>query len=179
MSARRRGGRRMTGGSLLLTAMLIATPRDSPLAQPPDSTAARQAYRTPVIAIVQPAAGAAIPQDKPVVLFRFAAGERDDPVDMQTFKVSVDGADATSSFQVAVDKAWGALPTPPDRGSSAIAPGAHLIAARICSVRGACGSLQTTVIVAPSDMPEASPKASRKARLIDLLIEAARRILIP
>jgi hypothetical protein len=53
-----------------------------PPASPPATNApVLAAYRAPTIALVQPPAGGSVPQDKPVVVFRFAAGEPDDPID--------------------------------------------------------------------------------------------------
>ena len=162
-------------GALASSFILAVAPLE---AQLPDSVTARQPYRPPVIALAQPTAGAAIPQDRPVVLFRFAAGERDDPIDARSLRVLVDGADATARFQVGAAETWGALGQPGSGETEPIAVGEHRIEARICSVRGACGTAAATVLVAPSGVTAAGPP-SRKARLLDLLLDAARRILLP
>src|SRR3712207_547682 len=51
------------------------------------------AYRTPSLALVQPASGGTVPQDKPVVVFRLMQGDASDPIDARSFVVTVDGQD--------------------------------------------------------------------------------------
>src|SRR5688500_18148450 len=81
--------------------------------QPPGSGAPGQAmvaaYRLPTIALVQPSGAPTLPSDKPVVVFRFAPGEPNDPIDLASFAVTVDGRDQTRSFQVTASEAWGTL----------------------------------------------------------------------
>ena len=102
------------------------------------------AYRAPALALVQPSASGGaltVPQDKPVVVFRFAQGEADDPVDAATFRVSVDGRDRTALFQIAAGQAWGPLGEPSSGASSGtsalVSAGAHQVAARVCIVADA------------------------------------------
>ena len=137
-------------------------------------------YRAPSLALVQPAGGGTVPQDRPVVVFRFAAGDSADPVDARSFVVSVDGKDRTPIFQVARDVASGPLSANPNEHGSAIALGAHQLAARICSIRGTCSEVSATVTVVTSAAVAADTRSSdRKRTLIDLLLAAARKLLAP
>ncbi|NUR35737.1 MAG: hypothetical protein HOQ30_17165 [Gemmatimonadaceae bacterium] len=142
-------------------------------------------YRTPVIALVQPASGGTVPQDKPVVVFRFAQGEPDDAVDAKSFAVSVDGVDVTGGFQVVGGEAWGSLAdASPATGASPITPGAHQVIVRICSERGACGSASASVSVISSAqqsaiLPSGNTAMSKRTRLLDLVIRATRKLLLP
>lgn len=143
--------------------------------QPPELTP----YRAPVIALVQPASGGTIPQDRPVVVFRFAPGEPGDPLDAASFRVAVDAVDETARFQVAATEAWGAI-GPAAADPRAIAPGPHQIAARICSTRGACASLDATVTVLPPRTAADSSgikKPGRRERVLDALLAAVKRLL--
>ena len=152
------------------------------------------AYRAPALALVQPSASGGaltVPQDKPVVVFRFAQGEADDPVDAATFRVSVDGRDRTALFQIAAGQAWGPLGEPSSGASSGtsalVSAGAHQVAARVCSSRGACGDVAVTVTAVASpaatataehDAAKAGEK-SRRGRVLDLVLQAARKLLVP
>ncbi len=114
------------------------------------------AYRTPVIALVEPAGGGSVPQDRPVVVFRFAQGEPNDAIDARSFSVTIDGADITRAFRIAGGDAWGSL-----AGGSAnpLAVGMHEVIARICSERGTCGS--TTAPVAVATVPAVRPEGGQ------------------
>ncbi|MDB4884648.1 MAG: hypothetical protein JWN79_86 [Gemmatimonadetes bacterium] len=103
-------------------------------------------YRPPVIALAQPAEGVVLPEDKPVVVLRFAAVEPLDPIDALTLSVTVDGTDRTTLFTLAQGEAWGRL-SPPDE---LLAAGQHEVRARICSTRGTCGVAKGTVTVISS-----------------------------
>ena len=103
------------------------------------------AYRAPSIALVQPAAGGAIPQDRPVVLVRFAPGEPGDPIDAASFAITLDGADRTRGFHISAAEAWGSLVPPANEPALQI--GLHSLEARICSVRGACTTTATAIVV--------------------------------
>lgn len=132
-------------------------------------------YRSPGIALVQPAAGAVLPPDKAVLIFRFIEGESSDPLDASSFAVSVNGVARSALFQVGASEAWGPL-----SDAREIAPGAYQVTARICSTRGACGTTSATVTVASSEaMPTgaAGQSASRRQRLIDLLLAGLKRLL--
>jgi hypothetical protein len=129
---------------------------------------------------VQPASGGSVPQDRPVVVWRFAAGDSADPIDARSFAVSVDGIDRSTLFQAARDAAWGPLAPEPNEQQRTIALGAHQLAARVCSVRGACSEVTATVTVVASATAPADKEASdRKRTLIDLLLAALRRLLNP
>lgn len=135
-------------------------------------------YRPPALVLVQPPVGGSIPQDRPVVVFRFTPGELADPVDARSFAVVVDGEDRSALFQVSASEAWGRIAPIPDGGHAGIALGAHQVAARICSVRGACGEIVATVtiVASPASVAETS-EVGRKRSLLELLLEAAKRLL--
>lgn len=69
--------------------------------------------------------------------------------------------------------------------SATLAPGEYQVMARICSSRGACGTFAATVTVVPGLAKAADPADSHNRRqrlislLIDLLIAAARKLLVP
>lgn len=133
-------------------------------------------YRSPAIALVQPAAGDVLAPDKAVLIFRFVQGEPVDPLDASSFAVWVNGSARTASFQVGATEAWGTL-----SDAREIAPGAYQVTARICSTRGSCGTTAATVTVASSaTMPsEAATTDTRRQRIIDLLIAGLRRLVGP
>ena len=174
--------RALGAGVIAIVAPITSTGAVRAQQNPP---APQSAFRAPVIALVQPAGGHSVPQDKPVVVLRFAAGESGDPIDLATFAVTVDGADRTRLFQVTAGEAWGPL-APPARSpnDSALAPGTYHLTARICSARGACGETAVPVNVAPASTPRtdgATDKiaVSRRQRLIDALLSVARKLLTP
>lgn len=149
--------------------------------QPSTPTVAGQlpAYRPPALALVQSAAGGSVPQDRPVVVFRFVPGEPNDLIDVRSFAVSVDGVDRTSLFQVSPGEAWGSLA--PLDNASALATGAHQLVARICSSRGVCAELSATVSGVPSAVENAEPThaSARRRKLLGALLDAVRKILTP
>jgi len=110
-------------------------------------------YRAPAIVLAYPEAGTALPADRPVVLFRFAPREADDPIDAASFKATVDGVDRTTQFRATSSEAWGALGDTAaiHSGAASAAPttGPHNVAVRVCSARGACGGLAVVVDVRP------------------------------
>ncbi|HEX6252525.1 MAG TPA: hypothetical protein VFZ56_13975 [Gemmatimonadaceae bacterium] len=174
--------RRPFSPAALALISLLASARGAPAqdaipppAQPPP--APLPAYRAPVIALAQPAPGGAVPQDRPVVVFRFAAGEPGDPVDARSFAVTVDGEDRTELFQLSLAVAWGPLASPDD----AIEPGSHEVVARICSARGACIATTTLVTVGVSAVnttESAGGKSTRKKKqLLDALFGALRTLI--
>lgn len=146
---------RSAGHLLRVAALLVmaapATARGAGAQSPPGQlpAAAQPAYHAPTLALVQPTAGRSIPQDKPILVFRFSRGEAADPVDVGSFTVNVNGVDRTEDFQVTADEAWGPL-AKPGTADSAIAPGTYRVSARVCSVRGAC-SQATSAVVAVAD----------------------------
>jgi hypothetical protein len=154
--------------------------------------------------LVQPAGGGTVPQDKPVVVFRFAQGEAGDPVDARSFVVTVDGQDRTALFQVSVAsaEAWGPLApvaAPPAQPDFALAlpAGAHEVTARVCSVRGVCAMASAVVVAVPqsaaspgslpaigvtqvstANATKAASSPGRKARVLRRVLDAA-RLLVP
>jgi len=160
-----------------------------PPVQPAPALPAIQAYRPPQLALVQPLPGGAVPQDKPVPVFRFSQGELTDPVDATSFSLSVDGEDRTALFQVsAVGEVWGpiALVTPATKSDGGLVLGTHQILARICSSRGACATAQAPLLVLPANGPKANGQATappkppnNKRRLIELLLSAGKNLLLP
>lgn len=143
-------------------------------------------YQPPTIALVRPLNGGTVPRDKPVVVFRFARGEAADPIDTRTFAVSVDGVDRTAHFQVTAEEAWGAL-VKPGTADSLIALGPHVVTARLCSVRGACAEATSSVVAveattsgaAPPNTAAATPTRSTRTRVIELLLDAVRKLIVP
>lgn len=165
--------------ALLLASAFVVLEAKHASAQPP---AAITAYRAPVIALVQPAGGGTVAQDRPAVVFRFLPGEPIDPLDVRSFAVAVDGADRTPLFQVSATEAWGPLAaTGADGERSPLGLGAHQLSARICSTRGVCASVDATVTVVPAVGGNAAGEAtaSRKARLLDAVLSVARKLLHP
>lgn len=134
-------------------------------------------YHSPLLALAQPANGGSVPQDRPVIVFRFAPGDSTDPVDARSFTVTVDGKDRSAGFQAAHDMVWGAL-APPDEASGLTA-GAHAIVARICSIRGSCGEVSASVMISASLTEANHPTTNRKRNLLDLLLAALRKLLAP
>ena len=128
--------------TLPAAALCLAT-ADEIRSRPPGGPMA--AYRAPTIALAQPAAGGSIPQDRPVVLLRFAPGEAADPIDAASFAVTLDGEDRTAGFHVSAADAWGPLVSRTQE--PALRLGSHSLEARICSVRGACATTTTAIIV--------------------------------
>ena len=197
VQSRRRARLAFSSVMTLLTSFALTASAQAPVPQPPVPTpmpvtpapmpqqpVMPQApqpilgYRSPGIALVEPAAGAALPPDKAVLIFRFVQGEPSDPLDASSFAVSVNGVARSASFQVGVSEAWGPL-----SDERQAAPGAYQVTARICSTRGACATTTATVTVASSEaMASAATSdanASRRQRLIDLLLAGLRRLVGP
>jgi hypothetical protein len=162
---------------VLVTAASLHAQQSSP----PPATGAHVSstpYRPPALALVQPAAGGSVPQDRPVVMFRFAAGEPNDPIDVGSFAVTLDGEDRTKLFQVTATEAWGALALPSTATNPSISEGSHQVAARICSTRGACSETSAGVVVTNAPTPE-HEATSRKRTIVDVLLQLARKLLKP
>lgn len=105
-------------------------------------------YHAPSIVVAYPERGASLPADKPFVVLRFAPGEADDPIDVASFRATVDDADRTTLFRVSEAQAWGRLgDTLASGGAGGVTPGQHVVSARVCSTRGACGTLTVAIDV--------------------------------
>lgn len=163
----------------------IGAQQPAPVPSPPPQPAAGQLppYRPPTIALVQPPNGTMVPQDKPVVVFRFTQGEPGDLIDLASFAVAIDGRDRTALFQVTAGEAWGPLGPPvTSPNDTSITPGIHQVTARICSARGACGEASTSVSVVPAaaSSPAAADAApARRRKLVDAVLTVLRKLLVP
>jgi hypothetical protein len=124
-----------------------------------------------------------VPQDRPVVVFRFAAGEADDPLDVRSLVVAVDGIDRTALFQTTAAQAWGPLADGESIARGQLAAGQHRVVARICSTRGACSTVEAQVLVVPGPANAAAAEKagpeSTKRRLLGAMLSATRRLLLP
>jgi hypothetical protein len=171
-SRRPRRSAHIVAASLIALAIAHTAPAQQPA--PP----ALPSYHPPLLALVQPAADGSVPQDRPIIVFRFAPGDSTDPVDARSFAITVDGKDRSAGFQAARDMVWGAL-TPPD-AAAALGAGAHMLVARICSIRGSCGEVtaSVTITAAPTAATDA-PTANRMRTLLDLLLVAIKKLLTP
>jgi len=175
-SSSRRLGRAAHVVAVALVALSIAYPASAQ--QPAPATPPLPSYHPPLLALVQPAADGSVPQDRPVVVFRFAPGDSTDPVDGRSFAITVDGKDRSAGFQAARDMVWGAL-APPDE-TSALGTGAHTVVARICSIRGSCGEVSASVTISAAAAPDANaPAPNRKRTLLDLVLAALKKLLAP
>lgn len=134
-------------------------------------------YRPPVLALVQPPSGGSVPQDRPVIVFRFAPGDSADPIDTRSFAIAVDGKDRSGLFQAAHDMAWGSIGSAEEGGALSVA--VHSIAARICSVRGACTDISVSVTVSTPAVSRPITTADRKRTVLDLLLAAVKKLLAP
>jgi hypothetical protein len=137
-------------------------------------------HRAPTIALVQPVAGSVITSDRVVLLFHVSPGEPDDPVDLASLLVRVNGEDRTGAFQVALvesgHEAWGNLSADDARRPRA---GTIEVMASICSGRGVCAVVRASIEV--EEPPRAEPEGARptsKGRLVLLLlVELVRRLI--
>lgn len=145
--------------------------------QPVTGSPQLPSYHPPVLALAQPVNGGSVPQDRPVVVFRFAAGDSTDPVDARSFTVTVDGKDRSAGFQAAHDMVWGVLATPNE--ASALSPGAHTMTARICSIRGSCGEVSASITVSAPALDVSVPAMNRKRTVLDLVLSALKKLLTP
>lgn len=169
-------------------AAMASTASTSFAQQPGAPTTPPVPYHAPVIVLSQPGDGGALPADKPVVVFRFSAGEGTDPIDALSFAVSVDGADRTDRFQMTNGEAWGTI-----SDSSTSASGPYDVRARICSARGSCATVHGTVSTTAADQlatpalrasaTVAKPASQRRTRsvikVLDKVLQAARVLSRP
>jgi hypothetical protein len=178
-ASRLRGSRVMT--VITAAGLWIAYSRPLVAQQPPPATPPTlQAYHPPAIALVEPLPDASVPQDRPIVVFRFAAGDSADPIDARSFVVTVDGKDRSALFEVVGDIASGPLAAPSDT-EVAIAIGPHSLAARICSLRGTCGEVVAAVTIASSPAIAADQQVHTALiqTLVELLLALVKRLLTP
>ena len=89
----------------------------------------------PILVLSYPAPGVSVPGDNATVVFRYAMDDASDPLDLRSFRITVDGVDRTSHFRVTADAAWGAIAHGGDAGLRA-----HDVRARVCTIRGAVPS---------------------------------------
>ena len=182
---------RVTCAQLLKQTHLVTTsvvalglPRAAAMAQPP----APQAYvipatpRVPVIALVQPPNGGTIPLDRPVLVFRFTAADPSEPLDLGSLRVLMDDKDVTNAFHITPNESWGTLPLPSPVGAPGVA-GLHTVRGRICSLRGACGTVAATVSVmaeqTAASPPNAGASTGRPKGLLGALVKLTRKVIGP
>ena len=137
-------------------------------------------YRLPVITVAQPVEGIALPDDKPVVVLRFASVEPLDPLDALSFTLTVDGEDRTALFQLAQGEAWGRLSMP----GELLSAGEHDVRARVCTSHGVCGSAKATVNIVPASTltqlsagASSSKSSQRRGRVFDAVLQAVRVLI--
>ena len=153
--------------ALITLALTACAPTQTP------STLAVPEVPQPTLRMLSPIEGAAVPADRPMVVFRLGmttdgrANETPvDSADATSFRAWVDGVDRTRAFRFTAEEAWGPLfdPAPPSTstsGSTSTSPvGAHAVSARLCSSRGICTTTHAVVLVLPpATLP--APAASR------------------
>jgi hypothetical protein len=122
----------------------------------------------PKLVLVQPPAGTSMPSDRPTVFYRYSSGEPTDPVDDASFQLWMDGVERTSGFRIGNGEAWGSLAT-----TRPLSPGAHLVVARVCSVRGICAAANDVVIAVPT--AAAPPDDSRPRSALDQSADSTRK----
>jgi len=123
-------------GAIVVAVFALAYSRQGAGQTPASPAPPLQTFRPPVIVLAEPASDATVPQDRPIVMFRFAAGDSADPIDARSFVVSVDGKDRTPLFEVVADVAFGPLAPPPnnaggDRRRLTFVRSAHLLTPRV------------------------------------------------
>ena len=139
----------------------LCTSSSSGAQQPPPSSA----LHPPIITLAQPPAGGNIPNDRATVFFRYGPGDASDPIDDASFQVWLDGVERTLGFRVGNGEAWGTLGAASAGQGNAtgaparpLVPGAHLVTARVCSVRGICASSNEVVVAVPTAaLPDDDP----------------------
>jgi len=115
--------------------------------------------RRPSIQLVQPAPGADIPTDRSTVSYRYVPGEATDPIDDSSFQLWIDGVERTQGFRVGNGEAWGTL-----GAARQLSPGAHLVIARVCSVRGICAAANDVIVAVPTAATPPDDAASTLAK---------------
>jgi hypothetical protein len=144
-------------------------------------------YRPPLITMVRPvtngAPGGTLPQDNPVIVFRFASSEAADSIDLKSVAVTAIGPKPQSisralNVSSLGNTASGSLADPNGRE---LALGDYQVVARICSNRGACSSSRVTVSVVstwatPADSATIATTKSQRSGLIGLLLGAVKKL---
>jgi hypothetical protein len=122
-----------------------------------------------------------MPQDVPVLAFRFSAADGSDPLDLGSLRVTLDRRDTTPLFRTTPNESFASLPagTPSAPG---VASGPHMVSGRICSLRGACATVTATVHVvgiAPAEPPTASKTSVGPNGLLGVLVKLTRKVIGP
>lgn len=170
------GGRATVAPATLASLLALTIAYRSEAQQPSLGSPQLPSYHPPVLVLAQPANGGSVPQDRPVLVFRFAPGDSTDPVDARSFTITVDGKDRSAGFQAAHDMVWGALT--PREEAAGLSAGAHAVVARICSIRGSCGDVSASITVSAALDTNVSA-VNRKRTVIDLLLSALKKLLTP
>ncbi len=175
---------RVRGGAtalvMLLPSLVLAVPllaqvqaSDTTQASAPSSAPSSAPYRSPALALAAPARGENLPQDKPGIVLRYARGEPDDPIDLASLVVLVDGEDRSTQFHADSTEAWGSI-DPLASGAAAgqaLALGVHQLTARICSSRSLCTDLREAITIEASVLSVApTPHVSSKSRVLTALV---------
>ena len=181
----RRSAVELVLGFLLLSACVRAQ-------QPMPASPAAASSHAPVLTLVEPLSGGTLPRDRPVAVFRFAAGDAADSINAQTFAISVDGIDRSALFHATREIAVGLLVADSAADSAALAPGIHQLHARVCSLRGVCSDLDASVTVIPAEPPAQSDSAAKPdstaeggspvsliRMLLELVLALARKLIAP
>ena len=166
---------RARGGSLAVVVLLPTLALAVPLlaqGQAPDTTSVSAPYRSPPLVLASPLGRETLPQDKPSIVLRYGRGEPDDPLDLASLAVLVDGENRSAQFHADSMEAWGSI-DPLTTGASAgqaLALGVHQLTARICSARGVCTDLKESVTIAASALAaDSTPHTTNKSRLFSFI----------
>jgi hypothetical protein len=133
-------------------------------------------HGAPTLVLSYPAPGVSVPGDNATVVFRYAVDDAIDPLDLRSFRITVDGVDRTSHFRVTADAAWGAIAQDVEAGVRA-----YDVRACVCTIRGVCAELSAvvTVLSAPRVAKLEGGRKARWARVVDVTLEMLRRLLRP
>ena len=138
--------------------------------------AASTVHGAPSLVLSHPTPGVSVPGDNATVVFRYAIKDAGDPLDLRTFRITVDGVDWTSHFRVTADAAWGTIAQGAEPGLRA-----YEVRARICTIRGLCAELSAvvTVLTAPRVATGNGGRKARWVRVVDVTLEMLRRLMRP
>lgn len=131
---------------------------------------------TPTLILSYPTPGVSVPGDNATVVFRYATDDAGDPLDLRSFRITVDGVDRTSHFRVTADAAWGSIAQGVEAGLRA-----HDVRARVCTIRGVCAELSAvvTVLTASREAKSEGARRARWGRVVDVTLEMLRRLMRP